>query len=155
MFKRSIVLVCILIPALPTTIPAQSSLKEAFVLSHRRSVESRLLYRDRRGRDHARKTTVQRNHAGKRHEVGTDSSRPDAGLAGYSFENSDKYVEFGEKNGMYIIGHCLIWHSHAPRWVFEDSQGKPLDRAALLQRMREHIFTVVGRYKGRVMDGMS
>ncbi len=76
--------------------------------------------------------------------------RPDPGGAGYSFENADKYVEFGEKNGMFIIGHCLVWHSQVPRWVFQDSEGNPLHRAALLDRMREHISTVVGRYRGRV-----
>jgi endo-1,4-beta-xylanase len=76
--------------------------------------------------------------------------RAEAGLAGYNFEAADKYVEFGEKNGMFIIGHCLVWHSQTPRWVFQDAEGKPLDRAALLQRMRDHIHTVVGRYKGRV-----
>jgi endo-1,4-beta-xylanase len=76
--------------------------------------------------------------------------RADAGPAGYSFENADRYVEFGQKNGMFIIGHCLVWHSQVPRWVFQDADGKPLDRTALLQRMREHIFAVVGRYKGRV-----
>jgi endo-1,4-beta-xylanase len=44
----------------------------------------------------------------------------------------------------------LIWHNQTPRWVFEDDQGKPVDRDTLLQRMREHIFTVVGRYKGKI-----
>ena len=76
--------------------------------------------------------------------------RPDAGLAGYDFANADKYVEFGKKNGMFIVGHCLIWHSQVPRWVFQDAEGKPIDRARLLQRMHDHIFTVVRRYKGRV-----
>src|SRR5689334_6176942 len=42
----------------------------------------------------------------------------------YNFEPADKYVEFGEKNGMWIIGHCLIWHSQTPKWVFEDENGK-------------------------------
>ncbi len=59
-------------------------------------------------------------------------------------------MEFGEKNGMFIVGHTLAWHSQTPRWVFEDSTGKPLTRAALLQRLHEHIEIVVGRYKGRV-----
>jgi endo-1,4-beta-xylanase len=76
--------------------------------------------------------------------------KADAGLAGYNFEAADKYVEFGEKNGMFIIGHCLVWHSQTPFWVFRDAEGKPLGRDALLERMREHIHTVVGRYKGRV-----
>jgi endo-1,4-beta-xylanase len=68
----------------------------------------------------------------------------------YNFEPADKFVEFGEKNGMFIVGHTLVWHSQTPKWVFEDAEGKPLTREALLQRMRDHIFTVVGRYKGRV-----
>jgi len=68
----------------------------------------------------------------------------------YDFEQSDKYVEFGEKHGMFILGHTLVWHNQTPAWVFEDEQGKPLDREALLARMRDHIHTVVGRYKGRI-----
>ena len=49
-----------------------------------------------------------------------------------------------------IIGHTLVWHSQVPRWVFQDADGKPLGRDALLARMRDHIMTVVGRYKGRI-----
>jgi endo-1,4-beta-xylanase len=68
----------------------------------------------------------------------------------YSFTASDRYVEFGERNGMFIIGHTLVWHSQTPRWVFQDAAGAPLSRDALIQRMHDHIATVVGRYKGRV-----
>jgi endo-1,4-beta-xylanase len=68
----------------------------------------------------------------------------------YNFGPADRFVEFGEKNKMFIVGHTLVWHQQTPRWVFEDEQGKPLGREALLKRMREHIFTVVGRYRGRV-----
>jgi endo-1,4-beta-xylanase len=73
---------------------------------------------------------------------------PEAGR--YDFSGSDRYVEFGKKHGMVIIGHTLIWHSQTPDWVFRDAQGKPLTREALLERMRDHIQTVVGRYKGRI-----
>jgi endo-1,4-beta-xylanase len=51
---------------------------------------------------------------------------------------------------MVIIGHTLIWHSQTPRWVFCGDGTNAMTREQLLQRMREHIFTVVGRYKGRV-----
>lgn len=68
----------------------------------------------------------------------------------FDFAGPDRYVTFGEQNGMYIIGHTLIWHSQTPRWVFEDERGNPVSREVLLQRMREHIVTVVGRYKGRI-----
>lgn len=72
--------------------------------------------------------------------------RPD----GYSFEAPDRYVAFGEKNHMVIIGHTLLWHNQTPEWVFEDDKGNPISRDALLARMRDHIHTVVGRYKARI-----
>lgn len=68
----------------------------------------------------------------------------------YDFSPADRYVAFGEANGMFITGHTLVWHSQTPRWVFQDSSGKPLTRDALLARMKDHIQTVVGRYKGRI-----
>jgi endo-1,4-beta-xylanase len=68
----------------------------------------------------------------------------------YNFGPADSYVEFGEKNHMAIIGHTLVWHSQTPKWVFQDASGKPLDRDTLLNRMSNHIHTVVGRYKGRI-----
>jgi endo-1,4-beta-xylanase len=68
----------------------------------------------------------------------------------FNFSLADRYVEFGEKNGMFIIGHTLVWHEQTPGWVFEDGKGGPADRETLLARMSNHIHAVVGRYKGRV-----
>jgi endo-1,4-beta-xylanase len=68
----------------------------------------------------------------------------------YDFGPADRAVAFGEKHGMTVIGHCLVWHQQAPEWVFAGADGKPLDRATVLQRMRSHIHAVVGRYKGRI-----
>jgi endo-1,4-beta-xylanase len=68
----------------------------------------------------------------------------------YNFTLADSMVAFGMRNNMFIIGHCLLWHSQTPKWVFEDSLGKPLSRDALLQRLHDHITTVMGRYKGKV-----
>jgi len=75
---------------------------------------------------------------------------PRPGPEGYDFEAADRYVEFGEKNGMFIVGHTLIWHAQTPRWVFEGEGTNAITREALLERMRDHIHTVVGRYKGRI-----
>lgn len=68
----------------------------------------------------------------------------------YNFAPADRFVAFGETNGMTVIGHTLVWHNQTPQWVFQDSAGQPVSRDELLKRMREHIHTVVGRYKGRV-----
>ena len=68
----------------------------------------------------------------------------------YSFELPDRYVSFGEKNHMFIVGHTLVWHNQVPAWVFQGENGNPADREVLLKRMSDHIHTVVGRYKGRI-----
>ena len=74
-----------------------------------------------------------------------ESVHPRPGV--FNFDDADRYVEFGQKNKMVVVGHNLIWHEQTPKWVFQDDQGNPVDRETLLARMREHIFTVVGRYK--------
>ena len=68
----------------------------------------------------------------------------------YNFEAADRFVALGEKNKMFIVGHTLVWFHQTPDWVFQDEAGNRLSREALLERMRDHIFTVMGRYKGRI-----
>src|SRR5437773_4789953 len=68
----------------------------------------------------------------------------------YDFATADQYVAFGERDGMFIVGHTLVWHQQTPRWVFQDSSGNPVSRDTLLARLRDHIHTVVGRYRGRI-----
>ena len=68
----------------------------------------------------------------------------------YDFDLADQYVAFGEKHHMFIVGHTLVWQNQVPDWVFRDNKGNLLGRDALLARMKDHIFTVVGRYKGKI-----
>lgn len=68
----------------------------------------------------------------------------------FDFTLSDQFVEFGIQNSKFITGHCLVWHSQAPRWFFTGSDGKEVSREVLLERMKKHIYTVVGRYKGKI-----
>ena len=85
-----------------------------------------------------------------------ESIHPRPGTNGYDFKAADAYVAFGETNHLVIVGHTLVWHGQTPEWVFRDENGRPLqgtnaaDRALLLQRMHDHIQTVVGRYRGRI-----
>lgn len=68
----------------------------------------------------------------------------------FNFKGADSYVEFALKNDMKLIGHTLVWHSQTPGWVFQGEGGKPATREELLKRMRDHIHTVAGRYKGKI-----
>jgi endo-1,4-beta-xylanase len=76
------------------------------------------------------------------------SVHPEPGI--YDFRLPDLYVDFGEQHHMYIHGHTLVWHNQTPAWVFHDQKGNLLTRDALLDRLHDHIQTVVGRYKGRI-----
>jgi len=101
---------------------------------------------------------------------------PRSGANGYDFGPADAFVNFGLSNHMYIVGHTLVWHGETPNWVFAGTNPPPVvtnaasvdapggrrfgrgfgfngpraSREELLQRMHDHIFTVVGRYKGKI-----
>lgn len=70
----------------------------------------------------------------------------------YNFDAADQFVKFGEDNGMQIIGHCLVWHSQCAPWFGIDKDDKPVSAEVLKARLKDHITTIVSRYKSRV-DG--
>ncbi len=100
--------------------------------------------------------TAQFNSISPENALKWESVHPRPGADGYDFAAADAYVAFGERNHMLIVGHTLAWHAQTPAWVFRDENGRPLqgtnaaDRALLLQRLHDHIQTVVGRYRGRI-----
>ena len=68
----------------------------------------------------------------------------------YFFKASDYCVDFAEANSMALVGHTLVWHAMTADWFFKDEAGQLPSRELMLERMRTHIDTVVGRYKGRI-----
>ncbi|MEM2248574.1 MAG: endo-1,4-beta-xylanase [Candidatus Bathyarchaeia archaeon] len=64
----------------------------------------------------------------------------------YSFGDADYIINFAESNGMKVRGHTLVWHHQLPDWI---TQGK-YTREEWINILREHIMTVVGRYRGRI-----
>jgi GH35 family endo-1,4-beta-xylanase len=65
--------------------------------------------------------------------------------ASWRFERSDALVKWCGENGLTIHGHTLVWHSQTNGWFFRDG-----DKAAVTKRMKDHISTLVGRYKGKI-----
>ena len=66
----------------------------------------------------------------------------------YFWRDSDSIVAFAKNNHLKIRGHNLCWHNQAPRWIFTNTAGDTVSKETLLQRLKEHITTVVSRYKG-------
>lgn len=65
----------------------------------------------------------------------------------YTFAQADAIADFATANGMAIHGHTLVWHSNNPGWLTSSS----FTRDEMIEILRDHISTVAGRYRGRVL----
>ena len=65
----------------------------------------------------------------------------------WNWENADRIADFCRKNGIKLRGHTLCWHNQFADWMFTDKNGKDVSKAVFYKRLREHIHTVVNRYK--------
>lgn len=68
----------------------------------------------------------------------------------YYWKDADSIVAFAKRNHIKIRGHNLCWHNQAPRWIFTNAAGDTVSKEILLQRLKDHISTVVKRYKGSI-----
>ena len=68
----------------------------------------------------------------------------------YDFTLADKFVDKARDAGLKVMGHCLIWHSQCAPWFHYDKQGNLVSPEVLKKRIREHIYTVVHHFRGRV-----
>src|SRR5690606_13470624 len=64
----------------------------------------------------------------------------------FNFTRADEIVDFAEDNEMSIHGHTLVWHSCTPAWIEKGD----FPREEAIAYLRDYIFTVVGRYQGRI-----
>lgn len=68
----------------------------------------------------------------------------------YYWSQSDSIVAFAERNNIRLRGHTLCWHNQTPDWMFKDEAGNTVSKEVLLQRLKDHITTVLSRYKGKI-----
>jgi endo-1,4-beta-xylanase len=71
----------------------------------------------------------------------------------FNLERGDAFVEFARSKGLRVVGHCLVWakDDRTPPWFYRDGEGVA-SKDLLLERMRTHIRTVVGRYRGKIAE---
>ncbi|WP_169949361.1 endo-1,4-beta-xylanase [Microbispora sp. H11081] len=81
-----------------------------------------------------------------------DATEPREGE--FSFAEGDYLVDYAVRHGLTFRGHTLAWHSQTPDWVFKDGDrdltSSAQDKALLLNRLENHVKTLVGRYKGKI-----
>ncbi|MGK3967499.1 endo-1,4-beta-xylanase [Sorangium sp. So ce118] len=81
-------------------------------------------------------------------EMKWESLQPTEGV--FDYTTADQIVAFAEANNMDVRGHCLVWHSQTPPWVFVDESDAPVTKEILIERMRNHITNVMTHFRGRV-----
>ncbi len=70
----------------------------------------------------------------------------------YNWDAVDKFVEFGEEYGVRLRGHTLLWHAQVGDWFFYEkgTSGDYASAEKVLDRIDEHVTTIVKRYKGKI-----
>jgi endo-1,4-beta-xylanase len=70
--------------------------------------------------------------------------RPAQGI--YQFQWADSMVAFAQANSLAVRGHTFVWHNQLPAWL----TGGGWTPAQVDSILRDHLTTVMGRYKGRI-----
>ncbi|WBB80981.1 endo-1,4-beta-xylanase [Micromonospora sp. WMMD882] len=68
----------------------------------------------------------------------------------YDWAAADKIVATAQRNGQRLRGHVLVWHNQLPTWLTDGVADGSIDKAQLRQILRQHITTVVSRYRGKI-----
>ena len=64
----------------------------------------------------------------------------------YQFQWADSMVAFAEANSLAVRGHTFVWHNQLPEWL----TGGTWTSAQADSILRDHITTVMSRYRGRI-----
>jgi endo-1,4-beta-xylanase len=65
----------------------------------------------------------------------------------YDFNLADKFVAYGKKNKMFVVGHTLVWHSQLAPFI-----NNSISKDSFKLYMINHINTVAKRYAGKVQS---
>ncbi len=68
----------------------------------------------------------------------------------FDWSGADRLVNFAEANEQLVRGHTLLWHNQLPTWLTTGVANGTISRTQLMDLLEAHIFTEVGRYKGRI-----
>ena len=65
----------------------------------------------------------------------------------WKWEGADSIANWCRRHNIPMRGHCLVWHSQFADWMMYDKKGKFVKKEVFYKRLRDHIHTVVNRYK--------
>lgn len=65
----------------------------------------------------------------------------------WTWGQADSIANFCRENGIKMRGHNLLWHSQGTDWMLYDKKGKFVKKEVFLSRLKDHIQTIMTRYK--------
>jgi endo-1,4-beta-xylanase len=68
----------------------------------------------------------------------------------FDWSGADRLVRFAEQHGQRVRGHTLLWHNQLPTWLTDGVTNGAISSSQLKALLKQHIFTEVGRYSGRI-----
>lgn len=68
----------------------------------------------------------------------------------FDFTDGDNFIDYCQQHNLVPMGHVLIWHSQLPKWFCHDKNGQLVKPEVMKERMRKHIYTVAGHFRGRI-----
>jgi len=68
----------------------------------------------------------------------------------WNFQAADRYVKFAQDNGLWALGHTLVWHNQTPDFFFNHADGTPKSHDEMVETMRSYIETVMTHFKGKI-----
>ena len=85
-------------------------------------------------------------------EMKFDATEPNKNS--FNYGGSDAIVWVASRFNQEVRGHTLAWHSQVPEWVSQDGKknNHNYTRQELLSILKNHIFNVVGKYKGKIVE---
>ena len=73
---------------------------------------------------------------------------PEEGV--FDWTGADNLVNFADANHALVRGHTLCWHNQLPNWLLAGVAAGDYTQTQLLDLLQQHIFTEVGRFRGRI-----
>jgi endo-1,4-beta-xylanase len=68
----------------------------------------------------------------------------------FDWSGADRLVNFAEQHGQRVRGHTLLWHNQLPGWLTTGVANGSITNSQLMDLLEQHIFTEMGRYRGRI-----
>ena len=65
----------------------------------------------------------------------------------WTWGQADSIADFCRRNNIKMRGHNLLWHSQSTDWMLYDKKGNFVKKEIFLARLKDHITTIVNRYK--------